>query len=925
MFSSDSSLFERLKKEKAAYQGYKPAKPVFFQLFFSKTAARVLTVDKNGVEFSADYRQYQGTTRSALKILDQLQEQGKYNLKWDKQEKGINLSENGFLLWNLKRCPNFVDENLVPIEYTGRLGDLTLLIEGDSQLECKLCFTFEGQCIRDVRFVNENHVYWKGKIFETTAAGVDYSTLISFETLIFSSDLEKYLNLFFSYCENIKVEYKDFQVVRGTPVKSSSSLVFEKIAPDNSLYIRVTNSVPGIDPNFIDAYELTRIVTLDQPRKTILVQDLVLNDIDTVSSKIGKILNDLKREDSAGDAGFYRDDNFFIIEDPLSETFVREMLPQIAREYAVFGSEKLQTYQVKIVKPELNMSIDHGIDFLEGDADLNIDGEVFSLFEALYQFRKNSYVQLNSGCKAILDHEYVEKLERIFQQKDNKVSLSFFDLPLVDELIEGRISGESFENRKKIYQGFLELKSRDMPLPEIAATLRPYQVEGYKWLKYLHDNSLGGCLADDMGLGKTLQAITLLSSLYPSDLLPSLIIIPKSLVFNWLGEISRFNPRLTTALYYGVERDMASARKHHLIITTYGTVRNDIDTLKEEEFHCIILDESQHIKNHESQVSRAVTVLKARIRFALSGTPIENSLGELYSLFRFLNPGMFGSLAKFNRQYLFAIQQTGNKKIASELKKKIYPFILRRLKKDVLHDLPEKVEQILYVEMSSDQKKFYEQRRTFFYETIRNQVLSEGIKQSQFFVLQAITVLRQIASIPEVKSDGQILSPKRELLMENMAEAIANDHKILLFANFLGILEYIAKDLTQQGIDFETLTGATRNREIPVQRFQSDPNCKVFLLTLKTGGQGLNLTAADTVYIFDPWWNLAAENQATDRSHRIGQDKTVFTYKLIAKGTIEEKILSLQQKKKALFENIISDESMSYKFLDEDDIDYLMG
>jgi SNF2 family DNA or RNA helicase len=286
---------------------------------------------------------------------------------------------------------------------------------------------------------------------------------------------------------------------------------------------------------------------------------------------------------------------------------------------------------------------------------------------------------------------------------------------------------------------------------------------------------------------------------------------------------------------------------------------------------------------------------------------------------------MFGGFENFSRRYLLPIQQNANTAVTKELKSKIHPFILRRLKKDVLKDLPEKIEQVLYVEMSEEQQKFYEQRRVFYYNSIMDHISEDGFSQSKFFILQAITVLRQIASIPEIKSDDQIRSPKRDMLLEYLMDSISNGHKILLFSNFLSVLDYLASDLNGFGIDYETMTGATKNRMIPVKRFKEDPNCKVFLMTLKTGGQGLNLTEADTVFIYDPWWNIAAENQSIDRSHRIGQDKTVFSYKLIAKGTIEEKILQLQTRKRALFETIISNDSISDQLLSEEEIDFILG
>ncbi len=925
MSSSQHSFFEALKKSNRFPSSGKPSKKVYFQVYFNSTGANLLTVDSKGTELRTDYRNYSGAERNLLKTLEHLKDQTKIGFDKKRQTRGTSISENGFLIWNLRQQPNLVNEEMQSIEFSEQVGELVLIIEGDTQLECKFALKLGDEVHQEIRLINENHVYFNRIIYEVNTAVTDYATLASFQTLIFPSDLEKYLNLFFSYCDHVDLQYDDYQTVLEAPTKAESSLIFEKIAADNSLYLRISNNAPGIEPKFIDTYGVTKIVSLDGPRKLIKISDLILNDIEEIASKTAKVLNDLSKDELSGDAGFYQDENFFIIEDPLSERFIQAIIPDLAKNHSVYGAENLEAYNVKLVKPELNLSIDHGIDFLEGDASLSIGGEQFSLFEALYQFKTNSYIKLSDGNKAVLDNDYVEKLERIFQKKDEGVSVSFFDLPLVQDLIDDRTNADTYQGRYEVFKGLLDLPKRETELPKIEAELRPYQVEGFKWLKYLHDNRLGGCLADDMGLGKTLQAISLLAAIYPFESKPTLIIIPKSLIFNWQNEFQKFVPSLNVSLYYGTDRDIDSCMTHHVIISTYGTVRNDIEILKDKEFHCILLDESQTIKNHESQISRAVSILHADVRFALSGTPIENNLGELYSLFRFIAPGMFGGLAKFNRHYLFPIQQNINREVAGDLKKKIYPFILRRLKKDVLHDLPEKVEKVLYVEMSPEQQKFYEQRRTFFHETIRLRVLSEGIKQSQFFILQAITVLRQIASIPEVKSDGQILSPKRELLLENMNEAIANDHKILLFSNFLGILEYLAEDLKARNIGYETLTGATRDRETPVKNFQSNPDCKIFLMTLKTGGQGLNLTAADMVYIFDPWWNLAAENQATDRSHRLGQDKTVFTYKLIAKGTIEEKMLALQNRKKALFENIISDESMSFKFLNEDDIDYLIG
>ncbi|RYX95097.1 DEAD/DEAH box helicase, partial [bacterium] len=279
----------------------------------------------------------------------------------------------------------------------------------------------------------------------------------------------------------------------------------------------------------------------------------------------------------------------------------------------------------------------------------------------------------------------------------------------------------------------------------------------------------------------------------------------------------------------------------------------------------------------------------------------------------------------FNKFYSVPIQKENDKEVSKELRKKVYPFILRRLKKDVLKELPDKIEQTLYVEMSPEQKEFYEQRRNFYYRSVKEQIAESGVKKTQFYILQALSELRQIASIPESKSGNTIISPKREVLIENIKEVIANDHKVLVFANFLNALDSIAEDLEKAGIKYLLMTGATKDRKDLIDKFQNFSEYKVFLMTLKTGGLGLNLTAADYIFIFDPWWNKSAENQAIDRAHRIGQDKTVFSYKLITKGTIEEKILLLQEKKIELFESIISEDTSTLKTLDEKDVDFILG
>ena len=589
----------------------------------------------------------------------------------------------------------------------------------------------------------------------------------------------------------------------------------------------------------------------------------------------------------------YQDGNLFIIPGDTAAHFLRQGLLSLLKDFQLIGTDKLRKYNLQLVRPRLNLQLSSGIDFLEGDADVEVGEEHFSLQEFLAQYRKQHYILLSDGSHALMDENYMRRLERLFRlkKKDKEVKVSFFDLPEIEEMLDSQLTGEVFKHHREVYEGFNLLKKQKLRLPALNATLRPYQIEGVKWIKYLHDNKLGGCLADDMGLGKTLQAITMLTMLYPKEKTPSLVVMPRSLLFNWQDELNKFAPSLSVYTYYGHGRNLKEALSHQVVLTTYAMVRNDAEAFSREQFYYVILDESQNIKTINAQTTQAVFLLKARHRLALSGTPVENNLTELYSLFRFLNPTMFGSLSDFNEQYTYPIQRENDKEALESLRRKIFPFLLRRLKRDVLKELPDRTEQTLYVEMEKAQADFYEQRRRYYYRQVKENIATEGIQKSQFIMFQALSELRRIASVPESLTDDKITSPKLNLLLETVCEAVTNRHKVVIFFNFIAG------------------TGSTHDRRSVVERFQNDPQCMVLLMTLKTGGVGLNLTAADTVFIFEPWWNKAAEEQAINRLHRYGQTAKVLSYSLITKGTIEEKILQLQQQKSALFNELIGSDS----------------
>ena len=921
-----TDIFEKLKQPRSFIQNRTGRQDIFFQLDFDEAGACIRVVNGQGDSVEAAYECYSGPTRDVLKIIGAIKKQSHFQIDWETRREHVLIEGNDYLFWPLRHCSNFVDKNFTPLRFADSEGRIRMRItdNGQGMLASQMFLSHEGEHIENIQLLNDSHVYVQGVIYPIQPLGGNYKTLEFFQTMLPAATLEKYLSLLFSYIHNISVRYLDYATIAGDIKSTRPTLLIEKVSKDNDLHLRISASLSGFDSDFLESHDINRTVTVNDLEKKIVVSEIQYDEAITAFSEIEKVLKKHQRM-LKKDAEFVVASNLFVISPSLANAFIHAELPRLVERYVILGSEKLKSYKIKTVTPKLSLSLSHGIDFLEGDASLEIDGATMPLLEALHQYKTNRYITLSDGTHALVNQDYMNRLLRLFKKRKDRVRISFFDLPLIEEMIDSKIAKTAFKKSREIFLGFNDLAASSCNFPHVNAQLRDYQKQGYKWMRYLHRHHLGGCLADDMGLGKTLQAITLLSSIYPDQAKPSLVVVPKSLLFNWENEILKFKPDLTSAIYHGGARDMEAAMEKNLIITTYAMIRNNIKEFQKKSFYFIILDESQNIKNLNSQISKAVMLLNGEHRLALSGTPIENNLTELYALFRFLNPSMFGASDEFTRNYVVPIQKNNDKEALNELKKKIYPFILRRLKKDVLNELPEKVEQTLYVDMNDEQKLFYEQRRRFYHETIKAQIAANGIQKSQFFILQALSELRQIASIPEYKSDSGIISTKREILIEQILDLAANNHKVLVFANFLNALDGIAEDMEKAGIDYLLMTGATRDRKELVERFQEDDACKVFLMTLKTGGIGLNLTAADYIFIFDPWWNRSAENQAIDRTHRIGQDKTIFAYRLITRGTIEEKILKLQEQKSELFDRLISSDGASIKSLNETDVEFVLG
>ncbi len=923
--------FERFKRATFQQKSSQAYAAVFFQIAFDDFGAFLLVVDAKGREVETSYLNYGGALRNVLRVLEQIKERNSFVINWERPADKVYLAEHPFLLEALRHCDNVVDASLKPIVFAALPAQLRLYIsaaEGKDMLRSRLALLYSGNLMEDFRVVTEQFMLAGNQLMEVAPMGSNFASLSWFNTQIARRDLPLFLTLVFSYLENLDLQYEGYQLfVRpDDKIAATPCLIFEKIGEDNALYLRVGQSLPDLDINALEQFDLYRYAEINEMALSVTVKYIDQAPMEQLADNILRLLRKhepKKRKDERDE--IMLDGNLFVIPEETAAAFIYSELPNLLTTYTVFGAEKLRSYKISTRAPKLQLNLTHAIDFFEGSVELDFDGEKISLFDALAQYNKNKYIQLNDGSHALLNQTYVRRLERLFKKKGKKAQLSFFDLPLVDELLEEVAKDKVFERSRNIFEGFNGLSTQKAKLPKLKANLRPYQEQGFKWLEYLHEQQLGGCLADDMGLGKTLQTIALLATIYPKEKKPTLIVMPRSLLFNWEREVRRFAPQLSTYMFYGSSRDYEAMRGANLVFTTYATMRNELEKLKEEQFYYVILDESQNIKNLTTQTTKAALLLRSKHRLALSGTPIENNLGELYALFHFLNPAMFGTITQFSEDYLTPIQKHNDKAATLQLRRKIYPFVLRRLKRDVLADLPDKIEQTLYVEMGDEQKRLYEQRRQYYAEAVAKQIQEKGVAGSQFFVFQALSELRQIATVPEALTDGRVEGAKLELLEEQLLDALANGHKALVFVNFLAAIESISTRLDAAGVGYVSMTGATRDRESLVNRFQNDPDCRVFLMTLKTGGVGLNLTAADTIFIYDPWWNVAAENQAIDRAHRIGQTSKVLAYKLIAQGSIEEKILQLQQLKKELFDNIISADGASLKALSEEDINLLLG
>ncbi len=589
----------------------------------------------------------------------------------------------------------------------------------------------------------------------------------------------------------------------------------------------------------------------------------------------------------------------------------------------------------KLYRPARSLAIrvESGIDWFDVRGKADFDGQEVPFPQILEAIRKGeTTILLGDGTVGILPDDWLRKyagFNAAGEIDGDSIRFKPTQVMLLDALLmqlPGVDVDRQFADARQKLASFQKVQACD-PDPTFSGTLRPYQRQGLGWLKYLNEFNFGGCLADDMGLGKTIQVLALLESRRIEGKGPSLVVAPRSLIFNWKAEAERFTPKMRILDHSDTGRKKTTEHlsDYDLVLTTYGLLRSDAAILKDFEFDYAILDEAQAIKNSTTASAKAARLINARHRLVMTGTPIENHLGELWSLFDFLNPGMFGSSSGFK---VLAGGDTDEKTNRDLISRTIRPFMLRRTKKQVATDLPDRIEQTLFCELEPKQRKVYDQLRDHYRQALLKSVDTVGINKSQIMILEALLRLRQAACAPAIidpDKHGKIPSAKIDTLITQLTEALEEGHKVLVFSQFTSLLSIVSKQLNDLKITHEYLDGKTKDRQKRVERFQTDAGCGVFLISLKAGGVGLNLTAADYVFLLDPWWNPAAEAQAIDRTHRIGQNRTVMAYRLIAKDTVEEKVLELQRTKRELADSIIGDTEKLSGAVTRDDLALLLS
>jgi hypothetical protein len=617
-------------------------------------------------------------------------------------------------------------------------------------------------------------------------------------------------------------------------------------------------------------------------------------------------------------------------------TLTASKLPRVVRALVDSGWHVAAEGKVFRQAGKTSVSVSSGVDWFELQGAIEYGDASAPLPQLLAALKRGeTMVTLGDGSYGLLPEEWLRRFGPVAamgEAEGDHIRFRSNQAGVLDALLATQPAVDCDEAFRRVRQELARFQSISAaPQPAgFQGRLRDYQREGLGWMNFLRQFSFGGCLADDMGVGKTAQVLALLETrreLRAEGKIdaPSLVVVPKSLIFNWKQEVERFTPQIRVLDYTGIGRNKNDLSGYDLILTTYGTLRRDAVHFKDQVFDYVILDEAQAVKNARTESAKAVRLLRGNHRLALSGTPVENHLGELWSLLDFLNPGMMGASGVF--QLAGGAMRNPSDDARKLLAHALRPFLLRRTKEEVATELPPKVEQTIYCEMEPRQRTLYNELREHYRKSLLPKIHTDGIAKSKIQVLEALLRLRQAACHPGLidRKRAQDPSAKLDVLTEQLRAVLEEGHKALVFSQFTSLLGIVRVALQKDGIEHEYLDGKTHDRQARVERFQNNPGCPLFLISLKAGGVGLNLTAADYVFILDPWWNPAVEAQAVDRTHRIGQSRQVFAYRLITRDTVEEKVLELQQTKRGLADAILGAENSLIRDLRREDIELLLS
>ena len=758
-----------------------------------------------------------------------------------------------------------------------------------------------------------------------------------------------------------KVENRNLELLEVYKKNYTQSIVFNENNLRNFFAIVVPKikdnfEIKNIDKEQIEKYmpkDLYVKIYLDYNEKGYIVADVKFcygnvefNPIKNVNLEITRnAIQENEVLDTFVQTGFMLDSanaRLVLANDEKIYNFLSKEIEDYMKKFEVLVAEDFKKKDIKKIKiKSIGVKIENNL------LDINLEDFKFNIYEIKdiinkYKLRKKFY-RLKDGTYISLEKnsslDFLENLTDNIEIEDENVEENSIKLPIYRALYLEKI----FKNmpntniqKNEYYKNMIsQIEDRQIDLstkipPKLNAELRTYQKIGYKWLRTLEQYKMGGILADDMGLGKTIQLLAVILSYVQKNkgnVKPSIIICPSSLALNWYNEIQKFTSTLKALVisgdYLERKRKIEEIGKYQVIITSYDSLKRDIDLYKNYCFKYVVADEAQYIKNNNTKNSKAIKTINAETKFALTGTPIENSLSELWSIFDFIMPGYLYKYKKFKELYETPIIKEQNEDVMNKLKKQIEPFVLRRTKGEVLTELPDKIVTILNNEMSEEQYNIYMSYMAQARKEIMSQIDINGFEKSQIKILSLLMRLRQICCHPKLflrEYEGE--SSKLNQCIEIIQDAVLGGHKILLFSSYTSMFEIIEEKLKNIGVKYLKLTGQTKvgERIELVDKFNTDENIKVFLISLKAGGTGLNLTGADMVIHYDPWWNLSAENQATDRTYRIGQKRNVQVYKLITKNSIEEKIYELQQKKAKLIDNMLSTDATFINKLSKDDI-----